>query len=122
MIQTKTFEELENTKFDVIERIGIVKHQGRLKIFIMEAVPPTRYGADCQNYIWHEVWLKTRSDFTRIKVHLEKLFQVRLNELNKENCIQSVRLLNDKLKSKAKIVDWGACHVVHLPFSRQFAN
>lgn len=117
-----TFNQMGEMKFNVISHFGVVKQKRNRQFFIMDVIPPTKYGADCRTYAWYQVILKTEEDYKQAKAFIEKLFQIQCPELNKENCIQSVRLLNNKLKSKAKIVDWGACHVVHLPFSRQFAN
>ncbi len=115
-----TFEEMKSIKFNVISRLGITKQRRNRELFIMDVIPPTKFGADCKGYTWYQVLLITDEDYKQAKDFIEELFQIQCSELNKENCIQSVKLLEKELQKKGKVEDWGACHVTYLPYAEQF--
>lgn len=114
------FDEMRAMKFNVLSRIGITKQKRDKEFFIMDVIPPTGFGADCKGYTWYQVILKTDDDYKQLKNFIEELFQIQCPELNRENCIQSIGLLEKKLQRESKVINWGACHVTYLPYAEQF--
>lgn len=119
-IKNVTFEELQNMQFDVVEHFGMVKMERSFKFFVMETVPPTEYGADCKEHTWHQVLVKTDEDMKKVRNYISDLFQVTIPKLNRKNCIQVIRELDNRCKDVADEVDFGACHVTFMNINPLF--
>lgn len=122
-IQETTFDELNNMKFTVVSRFGVTRNNrknGR-RFFLMETVPPTEYGADCQDYVWWEVRVKTDQDFERLNDFLQRLFRLERVKIpvGKDSPAAAERL-EKQIRKSAKVVDFGACHVTYLPIAPEF--
>lgn len=117
-----SFSTLEEMKFEVIERFGVTRNRYNYRFFIQEAIEPTRYGNDCQNYIWYEVPLLNATDLKSLSDFLKKLFSVEIALSSTQEARKVVNTLNRDMSKKAKVTDWGACTVIHLPINERFSK
>lgn len=120
MRKEATFAELSSMKFEVIERFGVTKNRNNYRFFIQEAIEPTEFGADCQDYTWYEVPLKNSTDLEALSAFLKNLFNVEIELTFNQDVRGIVKALNQELAAKADVIYWGACHVIHLPITEQF--
>lgn len=120
MRKEATFAELSGMKFEVIERFGVTRNHRNYGFFIQETIEPTIYGADCQDATWYEVPLKDGTDLEALSSFLKNLFNVEIELTSNQEARETVNALNQDLTAKAEVIDWGACHVTHLPITEQF--
>lgn len=113
-----TMDELMNVKFDTVSNIGFFKRKGQF--FIMNTKEPKNYGEDARNYTWYNVEIKTREDMEKLGEYILKVFGVRIDTTNNLSISRCINALCVELSQVAKVVDWGACHVTHLPVNKEF--
>lgn len=113
----KTFEELKSMKFDVVEHFGMLK---KGEFFIMNTIPPMEYGCDCQDYEWLEVDVKTDADLDALKMFIEDIFAMNIFANNIKDAVNEINGLDAYLASVTPAIDYGACHVVHLPIKDKY--
>lgn len=113
----KTFEELNEMKFDIVEHFGMQK---KGEFFIMNTVPPVEYGADCQDYITYEVDVKTDEDISALKKFIKDMFGMKIYGTELKSVIKEVDALDDYFQKVIPAADLGACHVREIPIAERF--
>lgn len=113
-----TMDELMDVKFDTVSNFGF--HKRNSQFFIMNTKEPKNYGEDARNYTWYNVEIKTQEDLERLGEYIKKVFGVQIDTTNRLTASRSIKALCQELDKIAKVVDWGACHVTHLPVNQEF--
>lgn len=119
---TKTFEELEQMKYTVIEHFGITGGTKKgFEFFLTETMPPKAFGYDCRDYTWYSVQLNTEQDFEQLNNFLNRLFdRSDINIPSGKTCMVACDQVENQIKQQSRSIDWGACHVVYMPISASF--
>ncbi len=113
-----TMDELMEVKFDTVSNFGFYKGKGQF--FIMNTKEPKNYGEDARNYTWYIVDVKNQEDMERLGEYIKKVFGVQIDTTNRLSVSRCINALCVELSHVAKVVDWGACHVTHLPVNQEF--
>lgn len=113
-----TMDELMNVKFDVVSNFGFQRR--RNEFFIMNTTEPRSYGEDARNYIWYTVKMNDQEDMKKLADCILKMFGVPVDTTNSMTATRTINGLYKKLSKDAKVKDWGACHVTHLPINQDF--
>lgn len=111
-----TIEELKEVKFDVIEHFGMSRNG---HFFIMNTVEPVEYGADCKDYTWYQVMVK-KEHLPSLGDYINRLFGKMIDVTSVKAACEAVNALDIEFHDSVEPVDWGACHVLHIPYADQF--
>ena len=113
-----TMDELEDVKFDAVSNFGYYRRNGQF--FIMNTKDPKNYGEDARNYTWYNVRMNDLDDRKKLADYVQKVFGVPVDTSNDLTAARTINGLYKKLSENAKVIDWGACHVTHLPVNQSF--
>lgn len=115
-IKNVTIEEMKEMKFDVIEHFGMSKNG---HFFIMNTVEPVQYGSDCKNYSWYQTKV-TKKNLESLGEFVHSLFGKVIDVTSMKAAFEAVNALDEYYHENIDAVDWGACHVLHIPYAEQF--
>lgn len=115
---TVTMDELKDVKFDAVSNFGFYRRKGQF--FIMNTKDPQNYGEDARNYTWYNVMMNDQDDLKKLSDYILKVFGVPVDTTNNLTATRTINALCKKLSQDAQVIDWGACHVTHLPVNQSF--
>ena len=115
-VRNITIEEMKVMKFDVIEHFGMSKNG---HFFIMNTVEPVQYGSDCKDYSWYQIKV-TKKNLETLGEFIHSLFGKVIDVTSMKTAFEAVNALDKDFHDNIEAVDWGACHVLHIPYAEQF--
>lgn len=117
MYKIISLAELKQVKFDVVQHFGMHKNG---EFFIMNTVPPTAYGHDCQDHSWYNVNIKTPDDVQELKNYIKTLFGADIMVNTVKELVNAVNELDKYYQKIIPDIDFGACHICNIPINEQF--